>query len=106
MTDRCSDLLLRCVSYAKMNDSLRSASPKLLTSNGYVNTIYLCASGMKKISGASRIPKGRKVYRGMAGVRLPGVFVVVGVDGSRGGLERAFMSTTTSKVTYTLACAM
>jgi hypothetical protein len=102
VTDRCSDLLLRCVSYAKMNASLRLARfANLPKSNRYVNTIYLCASGMKKISGASRIPKGRKVYRGMAGVRLPGVFVDEGEDGSRGGVERGFMSTTTSKVTYT-----
>ena len=89
-----------------MNASLRLAGgAKLpgwmtehLKGNRYVNTIYLCASGMLKFSAVSRIPKGRKVYRGIAGVRLPGLFVLVGVDGSRGGVEFAFMSTTTNKV--------
>ena len=89
-----------------MNASLRLAGgAKLpgwmtehLEGNRYVNTIYLCASGMLKFSAVSRIPKGRKVYRGIAGVRLPGLFVLVGVDGSRGGVEFAFMSTTTNKV--------
>ena len=72
-----------------MNASLRLAGgAKLpgwmtehLEGNRYVNTIYLCASGMLKFSAVSRIPKGRKVYRGIAGVRLPGLFVLVGVDG-------------------------
>jgi len=89
-----------------MNASLRLAGgaklPGWMTAhlkdNRYVNTIYLCASGMLKFSGVSRIPKGRKVYRGIAGVRLPDLFVLVGVDGSRGGVEFAFMSTTTNKV--------
>ena len=89
-----------------MNASLRLAGgAKLpgwmtehLEGNRYVNTIYLCASGMLKFSAVSRIPKGRKVYRGIAGVRLPGLFVLVGVDGSRGGVEFAFMSTTTNMV--------
>ena len=89
-----------------MNASLRLAGgAKLpgwmtehLKGNRYVNTIYLCASGMLKFSAVSRIPKGRKVYRGIAGVRLPGLFVLVGVDGSRGGVEFAFMSTTTNMV--------
>ena len=88
-----------------MNASLRLAGgAKLpgwmtehLEGNRYVNTIYLCASGMLKFSAVSRIPKGRKVYRGIAGVRLPGLFVLVGVDGSRGGVEFAFMSTTHEK---------
>ena len=89
-----------------MNASLRLAGgaklPDWMTAhlkgNRYVNTIYLCASGMLKFSGASRIPRGRKVYRGIAGVRLPDLFVLVGVDGSRGGVEFAFMSTSTKKV--------
>ena len=57
--------------YVKMNGSLRSASGKMpkgmtahLKGNTYTNSIYLCGSGMKKISRAGRIPRGRKVYRG------------------------------------------
>ena len=87
-----------------MNSSLRLASKKVpehmtahLKDNRYVNTIFLCASSMVKFSGAGRIPRGRKVYRGMAGIRLPDRFVHVGEDGGRGGVEFAFMSTTTNK---------
>ena len=68
-----------------------------LKGNRYTNAIYLCVSGMRKISAASRIPRGRKVFRGMAGFRLPDVFVVAGEDGGRGGAEFAFMSCTTNK---------
>ena len=90
--------------YVKMNSSLRRASGKApewmtghLKGNYYVNTIYLCASAMNKIARASRIPRGRKVFRGMAGVRLPDLFLLAGEDGARGGVEFAFMSTSTNK---------
>ena len=90
--------------YVKMNSSLRLASGKVparmtahLKGNRYVNTIYLCASAMNKISRASRIPRGRKVFRGMAGVKLPDIFVVPGEDGGRGGDEFAFMSCSTNR---------
>ena len=90
--------------YVKMNSSLRLASEKVpewmtahLKGNRYVNTIYLCASAMNKISRASRIPRGRKVFRGMAGVKLPDIFVVPGEDGGRGGDEFAFMSCSTNR---------
>ena len=87
--------------YVKMNSSLRHAGGNVpaahLKGNRYVNTIYLCASAMNKISQASRIPRGRKVYRGMAGVKLPDIFVVPGEDGGRGGDEFAFMSCSTNR---------
>ena len=91
-------------SYHKMNSSLRLASNKMparmtehLKGNRYTNTIYLCTSGMVKISCASRIPRDRKVYRGMSGLKLPKLFLVPGEDGGRGGDEFAFMSTSTKK---------
>ena len=90
--------------YVKLNASLRMASGRMpewmtahLQGNRYTNAIYLCASGMRKIAGASRIPRGRKVFRGMAGFRLPHVFVEPGEDGARGGAEFAFMSCTTNR---------
>ena len=100
-----------CIRYVKMNASLRLVSLGLsaehvhdkatamhLKGNRYVNSIYACTSGMVKTSRASRIPRGRKVYRGIAGVRLPEHLIVAGEDGGRGGVEFGFMSTTTSKV--------
>ena len=87
-----------------MNSSMRLASKKVpgwmtahLKGNLYVNTIYLNASGMTKLSRASRIPKGRKVYRGVDGLILPECFVIVDEDSARGGVEFAFMSTTTNR---------
>lgn len=87
-----------------MNSSLRLASDKMparmtehLKGNRYTNTIYLCTSGMVKISCASRIPRDRKVYRGMSGLKLPKLFLVPGEDGGRGGDEFAFMSCSTNR---------
>ena len=42
-----------------------------LKGNRYVNTIFATASGMRKLSNVSCIPEGRRVFRGMGGVKLP-----------------------------------
>ena len=41
--------------------------------------------------------QGGKVYRGMSGVLLPEKFRVPDEEGCRGGVERGFLSTSTSK---------
>jgi hypothetical protein len=88
--------------YVKLNASLRAASgafdEKLsahLQGNNYVNTIYAAASGLRKLSFLTAIPRTRKVYRGMAGYKLPQKFEQAREGGGRGGVEFAFMSTTT-----------
>jgi hypothetical protein len=58
-----------------------------LKGNRYVNTIYAVASGMRKISHVSRIPRGRRVYRGMGGVKLPTAFLTEKEGGGRGGVD-------------------
>jgi Ca2+-binding EF-hand superfamily protein len=58
-----------------------------LKGNRYVNTIYAVASGMRKISRVSRIPRGRRVYRGMGGVKLPIEFLTEKEGGGRGGVD-------------------
>jgi Ca2+-binding EF-hand superfamily protein len=68
-----------------------------LKSNHYVNFVYACASGMSKISRVSRIPRGRRVYRGMGEIKLPTEFLNEKEGGGRGGVEYAFMSTTTRR---------
>jgi len=90
--------------YVKQNGSLRFASgafPEAMTEhlqgNKYINTIYANSSGMRKMSHANCIPRNRRVYRGMGGVKLPDTFVVAREGGGRGGTEYGFMSTTTSK---------
>jgi hypothetical protein len=57
-----------------------------LKSNHYVNIIYACSSGMRKISRASRVPRGH-VYRGVGGVRLSTEFLNEKEGGGRGGVE-------------------
>ena len=65
--------------------------------NKYVNTVTLCASAMLKIASVCRIPTGRKVWRGISGRALPPTFSRADEDGSRGGVEFAFMSCTTNE---------
>mmetsp|Transcript_28513 Transcript_28513/g.67929 ORF Transcript_28513/g.67929 Transcript_28513/m.67929 type:complete len:304 (+) Transcript_28513:287-1198(+) len=52
---------------------------------------------MVKLSKVSQIPSERKVYRGMAGMRLPKCFWQADELGARGGVEFGFMSTTTKR---------
>jgi hypothetical protein len=68
-----------------------------LKGNRYVNCVYACASGMRKISRLSCIPKGRRVYRGMASVKLPKKFLTEKEARGRGGVDYAFLSTTTRR---------
>ena len=64
--------------FIKLNGALRAASGMFpaksaaaLQGNKYLNTIYATISGLRKIALVTCIPKGGKVYRGMAGVTLP-----------------------------------
>jgi hypothetical protein len=63
------------------------ALPDHLKDNRYVNTIFACASGMRKMAQVSRIPRGRFVFRGMGGIKLPGNFTIEKEGGGRGGVE-------------------
>jgi hypothetical protein len=89
--------------YVKMNGSLRFASKKFgnqehLKGNSYTNLIYACNSLLRKFSEISIIPPGRKVYRGMSGVKLPTCFQVSEEGGGRGGVDFGFLSTTTNEL--------
>ena len=63
----------------------------------YTTTIHAIASALKKVARVTPIPQGGKVYRGMSGVLLPDAFRVRDQFGCRGGVDLAFMSTSTSK---------
>jgi hypothetical protein len=89
--------------YVKMNGSLRFASKKFgnqehLKGNSYTNLIYACNSLLRKFSEISIIPLGRKVCRGMSGVKLPGCFIECAEGGGRGGVDFGFLSTTTNEM--------
>ena len=58
-----------------------------LKGNRYVNIIFATASGMRKLSRVSCIPEGRRVFRGMGGVKLTDEFVTEKEGGGRGGVD-------------------
>ena len=50
-------------------------SAAALQGNKYLNTIYATTSGLRKLALVTCMPKGGKVYRGMAGLKLPEKFL-------------------------------
>ena len=62
--------------------------------NPYVTTLHAINSGIVK---AGKIARVCKVYRGIGGVALPVEFWEPNEFGVRGGVEKAFLSTTTSR---------
>ena len=75
------------------NDFIRFYVSSKCRGNNYPTTLlYLCL-GINKLS---RITKAQKVYRAPGG-RLPKQFFEDSDDGTRGGVELGFMSTTTDK---------
>jgi hypothetical protein len=86
-----ASLLLRCFSNISAVEVVEETSivalPDHLKGNRYVNTIYACSSGMHKIAQVSRIPRGRLVFRGTGGVKLPYKFIFEKEGGGRGGVD-------------------
>ncbi|KAK3273740.1 hypothetical protein CYMTET_18034 [Cymbomonas tetramitiformis] len=81
--------------FAKYNPLLRQVlSGAEYTGNRYVNTIIAINSGILKLS---KIQKAVKVFRGLSGGLLPDEFWHPNAHGVKGGVEMAFMSTTTSE---------
>ena len=56
-----------------------------------MTTIHVINSAIVK---ASKLTKVAKVYRGVAGGVLPEAFFTPNAQGARGGVEKAFLSTT------------
>jgi hypothetical protein len=83
--------------YVHYNGVLRGA----YTRNLYTTTIHLIASGLLKLRNITALPArvdGESVvYRGMGEMALPPDFFAKDSQGFAGGVEAAFMSTTTSK---------
>ena len=77
----------------KYNDTLRGFGPALAGCKGnrYVTTTHVINSAIVK---ASKLTKAAKVYRGVSGGVLPERFWTPDEHGVRGGVERAFLSTT------------
>ena len=86
-------LLALSRSFVKYNDTLRGFGPALAGCKGnrYVTTTHVINSVIVK---ASKLTKVAKVYRGVAGGVLPERFWTPNEQGVRGGVEKAFLSTT------------
>jgi hypothetical protein len=66
--------------------------------NTLCTTLFCITSGIKKLGRYTDLPEDRKVYRGLGRMLLPPQFwVPYGTPAWRGGVERAFMSTTADK---------
>ena len=66
--------------------------------NTLCTTLFCMSSGLKKLARHTDLPENRMVYRGLGKMRLPSEFWVPrGTPPWRGGVERAFMSTTADK---------
>jgi hypothetical protein len=68
-----------------------------LLGNKYETTIFCITSGVVKLSKTTPIPPNRRLYRGLGGMVLPAPFWKPEVQGLRGGVEKALMSTTTKR---------
>ena len=82
--------------FVKTNDVLRNKG-KTKGGNNYSNVIHAIVSGITKLSQVSGIPDNRILFRGTGGMRFSDCFYVEDETGVRGGVERAFLSTTTAR---------
>jgi hypothetical protein len=80
-------------SYVFINASLRKTSPV----TDHSNVTHAICSGLTNLSRVSSIPESRKLYRGVAGMKLPECFWKRDAFGAKGGVDRAFLSLTTQK---------
>jgi hypothetical protein len=70
----------------------------LLCGNTMCTTLFCISSALKKIGRGTELPRSGKVYRGLGKMLLPSQFWVQhDTPAWRGGVERAFMSTTADK---------
>ena len=70
----------------------------MLAGNTLSTTLFCIASALKKLARFTELPAGGRVYRGLGRMLLPREFWVAhGEPAWRGGVEKAFMSTTTDK---------
>jgi len=86
--------------FVKYNCILRGFPKQVidgLKGNKYVTTLHAIVSGIRKLGRVEPIPEGRCVYRGLGGMLLPKAFHDPDELGCMGGVERAFMSTTTKR---------
>ena len=79
------------------SDTMGRAHVAALEGNRYETTLFCLISGILKLSKVTRIPPGRRLYRGLGGMVLPDQFWADRDGGLRGGVEWGLMSTTADR---------
>jgi hypothetical protein len=87
--------------FVPMNGILRNFPQniiEMLNGNTMCTTLFCISSALKKIGRGTELPSNGKVFRGLGKMLLPSQFWVPhDTPAWRGGVERAFMSTTADK---------
>jgi hypothetical protein len=84
-----------CRNFCKQNSLTILRGDGLTPRNTLSTTLFCISSGIKKLGQHTHLPANRKVYRGLGSMVLPQQFWIAhGTPPWRGGVERAFMSTT------------
>jgi hypothetical protein len=86
-----------CALSQKWNGLLRSMPLNDYAGNRYATTIHTLVSAVLKLAKVTRIPEGRRVYRGLGGVVLGEKWFKPNQRGVRGGVELGFLSTTLNR---------
>jgi hypothetical protein len=76
---------------------LTSSSGSEFKGNKYTTTIHTLVSAVLKISKITKVPAGRRVFRGLGGLVLDQNWLNKDQRGCRGGVELGFLSTTTNR---------
>ena len=63
----------------------------------YTTTIHVLVSAIIKLAQQTKVPQGRKVYRGLGGIILDEKWFTPDQRGTRGGVEFGFLSTTLNR---------
>lgn len=61
----------------------------------YKTTLLMLISGVMKLRRRTKLGPDRKVFRGVRGGEMPVEWMLESILGSKGGADRAFMSTST-----------
>ena len=110
-TDAAERLKNRSQKLAELTNDAGSASAELAFANGgaevqkpgepnrapanlYSTSIHTLVSASQKLSRKTKIPEGRKVFRGMGRTKLGAEWSKSDARGARSGVELGFMSTT------------
>ena len=78
----------------QMEDAFARATGRKGSLNKYTTTLHAINSAIVKLS---KLTIAKRVYRGVQGRTLPNEFMIPNEFGVKGGIEAAFMSTTTNK---------